>query len=205
MIIVKTTIHGQDSKILLGIDIQPTISSLYGSEYLEDYDRRISCSFGFSIDYIVSERNIIKSGIYYDRKGVKTDVYVGTDSRIYPGSALTVTYDYISVPFLETLTTKGKTKFFITVGPSIGYLTSHKWIIKPANRGEEMKIDITEEANKFDIGFTFGGGIAIYLTEKLHLNIELRDNIGLIDTNKQENYVEKTKICGLLLGLRIRS
>lgn len=200
----NSTILGQNSKILIGFDIQTSLSSLYGSDYLSDFDRRISCSFGFSLDFLISDNNSIKSGIYYDRKGITTDVYVGTSPQINAGSALTLTYDYITIPILGTLSTKGKTKAFLTVGPSFGYLTSQKWIVKSTSLTQKITLDNTSATKRFDIGFTFGAGLNIFLSESLYLGIEVRNNIGLIDTNEYETNIEKTKICGLLIGLRYR-
>jgi hypothetical protein len=201
-IFIDLVVHGQESKILIGFDIQPTISSLYGSDYLKDFDKRISFSGGLDLEFVISDHTSIKSGIYYDRKGITSDVYV-VSSQV--NSSLTISYDYITFPVLATISTKGKTKIFGSAGPSFGYLTSQRYMVKGTNVTPELNQDNTSNSNRLDIGITFGTGLKIPLSEKVFFGVEIRNNIGLINTNKIYGRIEKTNICSLLIGLRFKA
>lgn len=196
----------QNTKTVIGFDISPSISSLYGSDYLKEFDSRTSFSGGICFDFLLTDQKSVKTGIYYDRKGITSDVYVSPDHTTnFEGSDLTLTYDYITFPVLGTISSKGKTKFFLTAGPSFGFLLYQKWKVGSTNQTREIIADNTSNTNKFDLGLTFGPGISIFLTENLYLSLELRNNIGLINTNKSSSYVEKTRIHSLLIGLRYKS
>ena len=200
-----SNLSAQNVEALIGFDITLSMSSLYGSSYLADLNNRTSCSGGLSFDFIINDQNSIRTGIYYDMKGATSDVYVGpTPSLIPNASDLILAYDYITFPALWTISTKGKSKLFFSVGPSFGYLLYQKWKVGATDNTPDITADNTSNTNKFDLGFTFSPGINFSLSDNLFLIVELRNNIGLLNTNKNSSYIEKTRMHSLIIGLRYK-
>ena len=89
--------------------------------------------------------------------------------------------------------------FFANGGPFFNYLLNNK--IKPDYPNEDSEV-VTEQ-KKLDFGLSIGIGTNISLNEKNDITIEIRDDLGIIDTGgvpKHVNGTVKTNTLKLILG-----
>ena len=91
-------------------------------------------------------------------------------------------------------------KFFVNGGPFLGFLLSAE------NKADIPSVgQITDNGNSknIDVGLSFGIGTKIYINDKSDLNIELRENLGLLNIDNgdygNENII-KTNYLNLILN-----
>ena len=136
--------------------------------------------------YQFSDLFAIQPEAYYTMKG---------GSRDYNGANLTVSFDYIEVPFLLKLIIPvegSNIRPSIFAGPSIGFNTTAK--IKLEVNGESAEEDL-EDVKSTDVSLAFGGGIG-FMVGGNELGFDVRYILGLttIDDSNSNDDVKNTVI-----------
>jgi opacity protein-like surface antigen len=196
--------YGQDSKLILGFEFTPTLSSLKEDKKIYDTEPRLGFSSGFSLEYFISKQFSFRTSLNYERKGARVKLIVIDDDVDMGTHILYFNYDYLTLPLLASFSTNGKSRLYFNAGPYLGYLLSQKNIY---NTGLKKTEDNTDNTKKIDFGLTFGLGLKIPLGNKLLLDLGLNDNFGLINVQKETavyNSSIKTNSFGLQLGLQYK-
>jgi hypothetical protein len=187
------TVFGQDSKLILGVDVAATRSMPWG--YRNHFDPLYGLSPGIHLEYILSPALSLKTGLCYERRGY----------RSYPiggGVKDATTYnDYLLTPLLVSLSTKGVAKFYVSGGVFFGFLLSSERLITFSGDNDEEIRDDNENVSKYDFGLSFGCGVMRPIGSKVILDIGLRDNFGF-DTENGWQYGYNT--LGMVVSLKYR-
>lgn len=204
LILIISAISFGQSKVKLGVNGGLNYSSLRGNDFTE---RTIKPGFsylmGFSFEYFIKENLSINSNLNFEQKLTKEsgEVYL-TDQFGYTEVVTTDTrikYNYIILPVYTSFYFGTKKDFYINGGVFIGYLLNSKITSKRFND----KTDTTDSNKKTDVGLVFGFGKLFKLNEKNSLKIEVRENLGLVNTSDVEVYNDgaiKTNSINLILN-----
>jgi len=128
---------------------------------------RIAFNAGAIVEYYLSDRWSLRSGLLYDSKGTKI-----TES----GDDYIDELDYIALPIHANWHFGSNRNWFLNFGPTIGFLASAK---ADTPSGE---IDIKGElSSTFDLGLGVGVGYKFSITDKTQLFIEYQGYSGFIN------------------------
>ena len=203
---VSTAFGQLDSKHVIGFEGGAGISFLRGLENIEKYHEPAMCfTAGISYLYNFSERFSFFSALDYERKGsvVKT---TATDQSGDPIDEIVAhaNYDYLVIPLLGRFSFGNSLKMFMNVGPYVGYLMKLTSVTEEKNVIPQTELDLTDESYKYDFGLSAGLGVKIPINQKLSFNVEVRNNLGLVNTRsahiEEEGGAVKTNSTNLLLG-----
>lgn len=179
---ISTTFWAQ-SKVKLGINGGLNYSSLRGNELSENLKSGFSFLGGISFEYFVKENISINANVNFEQKLVKDDGYFYlTDEYGYTEaykSDSKLKYNYLIVPVYASYYFGSKKDFYVNGGFFTGYLIDSKYTSKQFNSTK----DTTEMNKKSDFGLVFGFGKLFELNEKNNLKVELRENLGLVNTS----------------------
>jgi hypothetical protein len=156
-------------------------------------------TIGGVIEYKTRSLISFQTELNYQKKGAKTDSE--SDGITYTAKK---EFNYLSVPLLIRATINDKDlgdkydlSFF--AGPYAGYLTStHSRINSGA---EDYPADLNDQAEKFDAGAVFGGGIIYKLENGKAITGELRYEMGLKSIDKLDTGL-RNKGLGISVGYR---
>lgn len=142
----------------------------------------------------------IRTGMGFERKGNQAIVEFTTATGEPAGQGkIKHNFDYLTVPILIRFNTKQKIKFYFVAGPYIGFLVNRTNIVR------EETIDVKEDFSTIDLGLHLGLGLLIPLSEKLELDVGLREELGLINTSELPVYDDgavRTNSFGVVFGLK---
>jgi len=193
-------VFGQDSKILIGIDAGPSITTLRNEDN-KDLKSKVGYSAGVNFEYLLNEKMGIKSGLLFEKKGAKDEITL-IDGEGNPTETIDIDnqYNYLILPLLFTYRTPGDISFYANAGPYFGLLLSNMVYYEETDSSPGRKEDFTSETNTIDIGLSIGIGTNITLSEKLMLGFDIKNNLGLTKTIGST----KTNSLGLLIGLKYK-
>lgn len=217
LVLVSTLVFGQEKRFEVGVEGGLSRTSLWGNELLNKGFNKLTIGYsgGLAFQYNVSKTFSIRSGVGYDLKGNSSKSYLypdisGNDIGKYRARS---NFHYLTVPILGKFTIGKKGQFFINVGPYIGYLLKHNFILK-VNVFEEFedeygkrfaeKSSVIDNLKRLDFSLTTGLGVALPVNDQLSLSLELRNNLGLYDISTLPVYNDgtiKTNSTNLLVGL----
>lgn len=195
VIILFSNICFSQNEINIGVNVGATLSEFRGNELIDKSNPNISFLLGVSFEYFLNENLSLKSNLNYERKSFSNKSNF-TDEFGLPISKIKVNsnYDYLVLPVLIKYVISNSNNLFINGGPFIGYLLNTKSTSK-----EYSSENFTHLNKKIDIGLSFGVGKKIYN----NINIELRGNLGLLNTSNVEVFRDgtiKTNSLSLILN-----
>jgi hypothetical protein len=201
-------IYSQDSKILLGFEVSPTLAWLRGNSAIGINKSRLGYATGFSFEYSLISHFSLRSGLGYERKGQAQDISFTDENGNNIGTAnLKSNYDYLVLPLLGSFSTNGTIKFFVNAGPFLGFLLSQKNKVPASGLFPGQTVDNYDNTKNLDLGISLGLGIDIPLGEKLLIELGSKFDLGLLDTNEQNIFgtgTAKTNSLGFQLGLKYK-
>jgi len=206
IIFCSTVSFGQTNKFDVGLEGCPSLTSLRGNDFVEAfYDPTIGFSGGLTFQYNFSKLVSIRTNIAFERKGAiaKTqaiDIFGNPIGEVTSH----INFDYLTVPLLARLTFRNKIKFFVNVGPYLGYLVKQTFVVKAFNEFPKSTSDNTVYYERIDVGLTAGLGVGLPIKEKLLLTLEIRNNLGLYNVSKLpviNDGTIKTNSTNLLIGI----
>lgn len=201
IILFCTMAYGQDSKVIVGVELMPSLTWLK-FPLTDVIVPRLVFAGGVSVEYGVNSVFSVKSGLAYVRKGTKGS-FTKYDNGEPLGEVKTKSdYDYLVIPLLASFATEGKTKIFINIGPYAGYLISYTQKFSAVARLPKTK-NIYILKQKIDYGLSGGVGIRIPFGEKIMMDIAGRGDLGLRELNEFESTAKHISV-GLLVGLKYK-
>jgi hypothetical protein len=159
-------------------------------------------SGGLFFQYNLNKTFALRADPGFERKGY----FASYTYNIYQNNSTEkdrANFNYLTIPILIRASIGTKIRYFINAGPYIGFLLSEKEKYTPPNSAS-LIYNYTSYYKTTDIGITAGLGLAIPIKENFALSVEIRNNLGLMNINK--NTIEngtgkiKTNSTNLLLG-----
>ena len=171
------------SQIKIGVNAGATYSKPY--EGYMGFDAGIDFLIGASFEYYLNENLLLKTNLNYERTSFG-DSSPFTDNRgILIGQVkVTTNFDYLTIPIMAKYEFGNSKNFFVNGGPFLGFLLSLENKVITSTR----QTTFTTLTKKIDVGLSFGIGTKIYINDKSDLNIELRENLGLLNLSDDEVY-----------------
>lgn len=172
-------LKAQHDDFILGIESGMGIRSLKG--HIEGIvvgktAMGIGQTGGISLQYYFSNEFCIKVGLLYAKKGAKSKwEYLDDNGNRISFQTTSLEFNYISFPFLFRYELGKKVKYFANLGPFLSVLVGN-----PSDQLGSV-IDITDDLNSLDFGMSSGIGVQFPLQKKLHISLELRNDLGLVD------------------------
>ena len=124
-------------------------------------------SYGLGGDYYFNNRWSLRSGLLFQTMGTKSALGIFKDEL-----------QYLTIPVNANWHFGSTRKWNLNFGPSIGFLTS-------ANTNG---IDIRELVNSTQIGFNYGIGYKIEVSNKISILIDYQAMTGLTDVAKDSDF-----------------
>jgi|TARA_B110000902_G_scaffold163471_1_gene186962 hypothetical protein len=173
------------SQIKIGLNAGATYSKPY--EGYMGFDAGIDFLIGASFEYYLNENLLLKTNLNYERKSFG-DSFPFTDNRgmLIGQIKATTNFDYLTIPIMAKYEFGNSKKFFVNGGPFLGFLLREENKADVPSVGQITTIDLINK--KIDVGLSFGIGTKIYINDKSDLNIELRENLGLLNISDNEVY-----------------
>ncbi|MDY7396956.1 porin family protein [Aureibaculum sp. 2210JD6-5] len=195
---INTTSFSQN-EMRIGINAGANYSKFRGNELIDETNADFGFLAGVSLEYFLSEKFSLKTNLNFERKSIKKTSNNIVDFEGMPTGEIEIktNYDYLVLPMLVKYKFNETSGFYVNGGPFLGYLLSNK------SRAEGYdEDDFTSLSKKIDVGVSIGLGAKFQLTGKNELGIELRNNLGLINTSDVEVYKDgsiKSNSLNLLL------
>ena len=186
------TSNGQDTitnKTTLNLEFGPSTTSLTGNYFLYNKIPTTNFLIGYRVEYNLTKWLSYNIGLLYDRKGQNYKYPLRDDNNnviVDNGEPIELIeknqLNYLTLPMTARLKLGNKHKLVHTVGVYGSYLINNNRINK-SYEYENVSYDL------FDFGLSLGIGGEFKLNNKLNINIELRDNLGLykISNNDRNN------------------
>lgn len=200
-IILALNSLGQESnlsKIIVGGDIQLSLSAIPNATS----GSRTSLTGGINLEYLLSNNSSIKSGIYYEGKGLTNEMTLFNYNGAENGKEIDHFYfNYLTMPLLYSFSTYKRFLFF-NIGPYLSYNLNNKYYSTIETNGErtiQINSDVNElKIGKIELGYSIGGGINIPLNEKITLSGSLKIEKSI--TCLYEPIFSKSQPKNILLG-----
>ncbi|TAE91215.1 MAG: PorT family protein [Bacteroidetes bacterium] len=194
--ITNWAVHAQTSKFNLGVIGGPSYSFHYGNDYYSSDRYRLLYTVGLTAQANLTNKFSITTNLLLEQRGEKLKgiIYFGsqTPNGYQTGDAIS-TQNYITLPIMGTYNFGKNNRFSISMGPYI----SHLFLVKSELifDGKTTTNRVTNLDKPIEAGWCFNIGTNIPLTDKLHLGISARNNLGLITHRQDFNTIQ------LLLGV----
>ncbi len=200
----SSLLFGQTNKINVGLEIGPSLRSLRGNDFLKNNEISFGFSGGLTFQYNFTKLLSLRTNISFERKGLTKKIQA-TDEFGKPIGETTIqsNFDYLTIPLLARFTFGKKIHFFVNAGPFMGYLLKQKEVVEAF----EDYTDNTDDFKRLDFGITTGLGMSFPIQDKLLLTIEIRNNLGMVNTSHISIVNDgsiKTISTNLLFGIAYR-
>lgn len=188
--------YAQNSKIKYGFQGGVNYSNFRGYTVPASFEQFYSESpafaylVGVNFEYKMQDKLSLRLELNYERKSQTGDNLIELRQNFDdPARTYNFTtrkdYDYLVLPIMLKYSFTNKNSFYINGGPFIGYLLK-------SNISDDLNVpgvssgdfDTTKENKKTDFGLSVGLGKNFELGARNTLNVEIRDNLGLANTNK---------------------
>lgn len=198
LLLTAVVAKSQESKFRLGLGFKAIESSLSSKPYLL-IETVNAFSPSIIVDYKLTKRILISSGIEYERKGGETDQIgyrYNENGRLFYKTTV-FDLDFIQIPVFATYKTNGKVKFFVNAGLNMGYLFNQT--IEPKDKSLP-KLDMDHD--EFELSLLLGGGVEVKCTDRIDLSLGIRNNRGLNGLESGNGvFTFETNTMGVLLNL----
>ncbi len=169
----------------VGLNLGGQISSLRGFDFVPNANFKLVPMVGLNVELSVSQRLSIVTGINFERWKLKRDFSYFDEFGRNLGGENTDAYDFFNVPFLIRYRFGNNKNFFIEGGAFMNYFN------KGRPNGLLPLFIVFEEYN---FGPTFGVGKIFRLNERLDIALQLRNEFGISNVNKFENWVSGSNV-----------
>ncbi|MHB1279454.1 MAG: porin family protein [Bacteroidia bacterium] len=188
-----------------GFELGPGVATMRGNFWVESLNApRIGFSGGVFIQRNMPGIISFRTALLFDRKGSSFTVPVTDDEGNSLGDMRTTfNHDFLTVPLLVRATFGQKVRFFVNTGPYFSYLLKQS-IVSKGDQIKTMKQTDTDGYKRFDMGISAGIGLAVPLCSTMKLNVEVRNNLGLVDVSDRpiaNNGMLKHNSANLLVGV----
>lgn len=211
--------YSQDSKIKYGIQAGLNYSDFRGYDVPDGirtfYSDSPAFAFlgGINFEYQIKERLSLKLELNYEQKSQKMkteiDIIIESETPIdehVDEARSKRNHDYLVLPIMIKYNFGNQNSFYANGGPFIGYLLKsnlEESIYQNGSMIESRTTKTTNNNKKTDFGLSVGLGKTIKINEKNSIFIEIRENLGLVNTAKYKVWGDgqlKTNSLNLIVG-----
>lgn len=186
----------------LGFTLGPSLSYMYGSNDADNLDMKLGYSGAIIYQYAFSTRYALQTGVMYENKGATLNTtFLGADIKARAD------YHYVGIPVLFRVhfMPERKLRPFVNAGGFATYLVNETTYTRTEFGGdtENDHSSNTGDFRKFDAGVAGGLGLDYLITNNMHLDFEVRDNLGLmnIDDSGDSDNTMKHNNAYFLVGM----
>jgi len=206
---------------IYGSDVNPVLfpsSDLTKSLAYTDYQTSLinnilfGISTGLQMEYFLNSNTSIKTGLFYEPKGINLNFSNTKDEILYTGTSyvngsiaerykIKINNNYLTVPVIYRKYIFQNQKIFVEGGAYLSFLISSKindWNEKIVSNDtaeiyrywsnlDNWKDSKKVYTKKFDMGLSIGTGFEKNLTDKLVVMTEILLNVGLLDVDSKYN------------------
>ncbi|MEL1246213.1 porin family protein [Flavobacterium sp. DGU11] len=193
--------------VKFGLQAGATYAGIRGNPGAEDNDYAVDYLIGASIEVPINERLSFIGNLNYERKSFSNKIVTSNgvndpfDPIVQTGEFdVRATLHYLSVPLNLKYYIGPSRKFYINGGVFAGFFLDNTLRVDGDKTEDESGNGIFKE---FDFGLNLGLGMRVPIDEKNDLNIELRDNLGLVnisDVPVIDNGTVKTNSVNLIVS-----
>lgn len=192
----------QISKLEFGIHSGVNMGSLYGSGtnfyFYNQYKKRfLGVVVGLDFSYRLSKRYSIKTLLQFEQNAlILHDLPLkGRSGDVYGQGDEILKLSYLNLPITCNRSFGKKIKLNINGGIFAGFLVRELQITKVKQRFQPPGQPPTDETFKkvtnnykfLNVGISFGTGVSLPVSNKIKLDINVQDNLGLYDIVKKTN------------------
>lgn len=200
------TAFGAQSQGKLGFGVQGGINypDVRGFELAKYNNFKAGFLFGATFEYELGAQISLRADLNFERKVGRTRVTYFDENAVQSGTEeFRRLQNYINLPLMFKYEV-GRTPLFINGGGFFNYLLSAKYKPEYPSEAEETS-QLTPEKN-VDLGVTLGVGAQFGLGANQLLMVEVRNDLGLVDTGRVPLHLEGgsrlTNTIKLVLGYR---
>jgi hypothetical protein len=192
--IIEDNVFNKNQKpFYLGLEAGFNTSTLHGNDTLTYFHNAIAdYTGGITLQYYMSKKFSVNSGITYSQTGTKFRLPVkGVSDNAASKAFGHERFYYISIPLSFKVEHGGRLKYFLYGGGYYAFLLKQERAFErcTANYGQKVR---TNEFSKSDVGVTGGLGIS-YTTQKLMaFTFDVRNNFGLTDISTSTSHLGGT-------------
>lgn len=204
--LTSLTLAAQDAPLKFGVNAGATYAGVYGNRIAEQNDYAVDFLVGVSLEVPLSEKFSLSANINYERISFERyrpfdEIFFGQDDPAFMegGFDVRLTIHYITIPVNLKYYIGASKRFYINGGPFAGIYVGESGKVD----GNKVKTEGGDLYKSINAGINLGFGTSIPLNAKNNLNIELRDNLGLInisDVPVVDNGTLKTNSVNLIVG-----
>ena len=205
-LLISIQLFSQDNytkKIRLGINVGTNTFDLNKNDYFDKYEKKISYSFGVSLEYMLNEKTSVITNLNYERKVMQLDNF---RYREIDGNDYTATdklkFSYLNVPLILRYYVVNKA--FLDLGGFYNHSLNIENDTSVNETGESTTLwEHQNVIKKNDYVISLGIGYKFKFSDKNHLSVELKDELGLanIANNPNTSLTElKTNTIKLILN-----
>lgn len=190
--------QGQESSFRVGLTIRPIQSSVYQSDPNLELSPFNSLSFGATLDYELTTKIFLSSGIEYTKKGAKGETLTFDNQGFSTGtSPYRFNFKFIQLPIYATYKTNGKYRFYTNLGCNLGYLYDQS-ITHDDNAFPKSETNF----NVLELSLLLGAGVEASLNEQFDLGLGIRNNRAFTSLESENGYLKlKTNTIGILASI----
>lgn len=190
---------GQTHKWQIGLEGGTSIFFLRGDAVPQVLEPSLGYIGGISAQYHITPRFSLKSGIAFEKKQMKIEASITDSVGAFAGTLqINLNFYYYNFPLLAQLTFGNEIQFFVNAGPYLGQLIQQTNITEARDSQPEMRVEFTESYKDIDLGLAAGCGVAMSLGDRIFLNLEIRDNLGLYDIDAFNGEIRTNSLYGMM-------
>jgi hypothetical protein len=194
--------------VAIGVEGGPSLTNLVGTGLDEFFHTDIGLTGGVNFMFRIKPTLILKTGIYYTRKGASIPIEITDDvgNKIGQPVDAYLRHYFLKIPLtISYFNSKEKHAFYFGGGVFVGVPLNSKFITPLDISGSTLSTDVSKGYKRADIGIVAGLGYIKKLSTDLSLTIESSYNLGLSDLRNITNggQKESTRSAEFLLGLSV--
>lgn len=167
----------------IGIIAGTGLYGINGGEFYNDYDKNLSFHLTPLVNFSLSDRVLLSTGLGFELKGAPDKVFDYKTSL-----------SYLIIPVYGKYFFKNKSpRFYALAGIYGGYLigATQKGNMKLGPDETTINENVISDFKRMDLGITAGAGYMIRINFDLDFFVELKTNIGVLNIGTVEGFKPK--------------
>jgi hypothetical protein len=175
----------------IGINAGPGLYGITGVEFYDEYDKNISFHVTPLVNFSLSDRVLICTGLGYELKGAPDKIF-DYNTRL----------SYLVLPVYGKYLFNKSPRFYALAGIYGGYLigATKKGSMKLGPDETRINENVISDFRRMDLGLTAGAGYMIRLNFDLDFFVEVKTNIGVLNIGAVDGFKPKNYGYSLSLG-----
>lgn len=182
--LTSLTLAAQSTPLKFGVNAGATYAGVYGNRIAEENDYAVDFLVGLSLEVPLNEKFSLSTNINYERISFERfrpfdEIFFDPDDPAFMdgGFDVRLTLHYVTIPVNLKYYIGASKRFYINGGPFAGIYVGESGKVD----GKKVKTEGDNLYKTINAGVNLGFGTSIPLNAKNNLNIELRENLGLIN------------------------